>query len=326
MRKFIIEILKFLFLPLFIGFFLVLYAEITLYNYPSTFQLKSEYIKNNIDKINVLVLGSSHNQNAINPELIDNVNISNLAFGGQTLKIDSTLLRKYINILNLKMVIFELSYHTLEHAYSSKYHRNSLYLRFYDVNLFNRRVSPIDYSIYFSNPELYNKFLNPWTVKTSINKYGFATELSSHDQEQQRFKNLNYNEQEIMRDSSNMFILRHKYENVIAFKSNTKRMSEMIGLCKKNNIIPIIMMPPVFKNYFDSYLFDKEQRRKTFVKFIKEKFPTTIVLDYEQNRSFKVTDFKNEDHLNPEGAEKLSLKLDSIFNTMGYKNFVIKDR
>ena len=195
MKKFIFRLIKFCLLPIIlIGSFFI-YAEFTLYYYPSTFQLKAKYFKNHKDDSNVLILGSSHNQTAINPEYLISFNCSNLAFGGQDIRIDSTLFSKVVKQLpELKFVVFELSYHTLEHRSNQNYHRNSLYLQFYDINLFGRKTNIKDYSIYLSNPKLYNRFLNPLTKKTPVNEYGFATELSSFDSNLHRFKNLNYNE------------------------------------------------------------------------------------------------------------------------------------
>lgn len=307
MKRFILKLIKFS-LPFIIvaGVFFT-YAEYTLYFYPSTFQLKARNFKKNKEDIDVLILGSSHNQVAINPDIINDFSCSNLAFGGQDIRIDSALFDKVIlDLPKLQYVIFELSYHTLEHRNNMKYHRNSLYLRFYNINLFDRSTYIKDYSIYLSNPKLYNRFLNPFAEKTPVNKYGFATELSKIDTELHRFKNLNYNESIILNDTSNMVINRHKYEDIVAYNKNTSSLIYMINKCIQNDITPIILSPPVYKNYFNSYLNSKEKRRKDYVNQILEKYPSVIYLDYEQDSRFVIIDFKNEDHLNPSGAKKFS--------------------
>ena len=327
MRQFIYSLTKFC-LPLIIiiiGFFS--YAEYTLYFYPSTFQLKALHFKKNKNKIDVLTLGSSHNQTAINPEFLRDHKLSNLAFGGQDIRIDSALFSNVTRQLpNLRLVVFELSYHTLEHRNSVDYHRNSLYLRFYDLNLFGRNTKITDYSIYLSRPKLYNRFLNPLEEKTPVNEYGFATELSANDSELHRFKNLNYNENIILSDTSNMFIKRHKYEDIEAYNINTASLSYMIKMCIQDGIIPVIISPPVFKNYYNSYIDSKEMRRKNYINLITNKYPLVINLDYEKDSRFVVKDFKNEDHLNPIGAEKFSRILNDTLteikartHNIGYK-------
>lgn len=316
--KFFFKRLLFFFLPWVItGMILLIYAELTLYYYPSTFQRKAQFIKENKDSIEVLILGSSHNQSAINPEYIDNFKVSNLAFGGQNLAIDSAMLNKKINDLpNLKTVILELSYHSLEHRYRADYHRNSLYLRYYDINLFGRRNTPLDYSIYLSKPKLYSQFLKPWVKKTPVNKFGYAIQLSVNDTHLHRFKNLSYNVDSIMKDTNNRLITRHRNENLDAYNSNTTVLSGMIDLCITNDVVPVIILTPVFKNYYNSYLVGKEQRRKSYLKYLLERYPQLVVLDYEQSSKIVVTDFKNEDHLNPQGAEKFSKILKKELETI----------
>ena len=174
MRKFINKLFIFCFTLMLISGLALLYAEFAVSNYASIFQLKTDYFNENKKNINTLVLGSSHNKMAINPELIKSFKCANLAYGGQDIKIDSALLKTVIKQLpKLKFVILELSYQTLEQRFNPNYHRNSLYLRAYDINLFNRSTKLIDYSIYLSNPKLYNQFLNPFVSNTPLNEFGF---------------------------------------------------------------------------------------------------------------------------------------------------------
>lgn len=310
------------FLPsLILGILFFSYAELTLYYYPSTFQRKVQYTKENKDNIEVLALGSSHNQSAINPEYFENIKISNLAFGGQNLAIDSAIINKKISEFpRLKFVIFELSYHSLEHRYRANYHRNSLYLRFHNINLFGRRNTPLDYSIYLSNPKLYSQFIKPWVEKTPVNKYGYATQLSVNDTHLHRFKNLNYNVDSIMMDTNNLFIKRHRNEDLDAYIDNKKILIGMVDLCIENDIVPIIILTPVFKNYYNSYIVSKEQRRRSFLKTLEETYSQLVVLDYEQHSEMEVTDFKNEDHLNPHGAEIFSKILNRDLDSIATKN------
>ncbi|WP_067149412.1 hypothetical protein [Pseudotamlana agarivorans] len=324
MKKFIFKLIKFSLPVIVVVAIFFTYAEYTLYCYPSAFQLKAKHFKQNKKNIDILILGSSHNQNAINPEIINDFSCSNLAFGGQDIRIDSALFNLVIKQLpKLKYIVLELSYHTLEHRNNINYHRNSLYLRFYNLNLFNRNINIKDYSIYLSKPNLYNRFLNPFAKKTSVNKYGFATELTSNTPELNRFENLKYNENLILNDTSNMFINRHKYEDIDAYKKNTSTICHLIDKCVNNDIIPIVISPPVYKNYFNSYIISKEKRRKDYINQILLKYPAMVYIDYEQDSRFIVTDFKDEDHLNPNGAKKFSMLLNDTINVIEaqlYKN------
>lgn len=207
----------------------------------------------------------------------------------------------------LQFIIFELSYHTLEQQNSPNYHRNSLYLRFYDINLYERNLSMFDYSIYLSNPKLYNRFLNPFAEKIPVNKFGFVTKMSSDNPD--RFHSLNYNKKKILNDTTNLLIKRHQYKDIKAYNDNTTILSYLVRECIKEDIIPIIISPPVYTNYRNSYLSSKEKRRKDYLKRIIAAYPSIIYLDYEQDNRFEITDFKNEDHLNANGAKKLTIQL-----------------
>jgi len=306
MRRFLKNVLFFVipFLLLFIG------VEVYLEQYPSTFQLKVKYINSNKNIIEILILGSSHNQNAINPEYLSNFKSANLAFGSQDLQLDNKLLEKYISQLpHLKYVILELSYYTLEYKNDNNYERNNLYLRFYHINNFGRKTNILDYSIFLSNPKL-----NLFIKKTAVNKYGFATELSKFEKEFNRFKNLNYDENLIKKDTDNIIITRHKYENIIAYNENIKIFENMIKLCIRNNVKPIILIPPVYISYYEEMLPKKKQRRDDFAKYIIEKYSSVILFNFEYSNNFLVTEFKNEDHLNPAGAEKFTKIIDNLLN------------
>ena len=283
----------------------IFFLEFYIFTKPSIFKLKADHFKENKSKIDGLILGSSHNMEAINPEYVNSFHFSNLAMGSQDIRIDSTLFESSIAQLpQLKFVIFELSYHTLEfNRTTPNYSRNSFYLRFHNINLFEREVSIKDYSVILPNPKLFVNFI--FREKTLINKFGFITAIPSH-YGLSRFKKLNYNENIILKDTANILITRHKNENIVAYYKNTKAIDYMINICVQKKIIPIVIATPVYKNYYQSYLPSKETRRKNYILQFIKKYPSSIFLNYEQDPRFKVTDFKNEDHLNPRGAEKFS--------------------
>ena len=103
MKKLLFNILYFS-LPI---VFPILVIEIYLRNTKNAFITKAEYLNLHSD-IELLILGSSHNQNNINPRYL-NIKASNLAYGMQDLQLDSALLINKIKTLkNLKFIIIEL--------------------------------------------------------------------------------------------------------------------------------------------------------------------------------------------------------------------------
>lgn len=285
--------------------------ELLLANIDSTFKLKARSFSKQIDNVQLVVLGSSHNQSAVNPEYIDSFNSINLAFGGQDPSIDSAILNKCINYLpKLKIVVFDFYYHSLEHRNTSNYFRNSSYLRFYGLNLFDRDLSLADYSIFLSNPSFYLNTLSPFTSNNSYNKYGFTIGLADDNLSTYKFLHLGFDESAIRADQSNYHVQRHNNENILSFMKNSSTYEEMVKKCLDNDVIPIFVSSPVYSTYYNSYILEKDNRRKKLINDFIKKYPECVFWNYENDRRFTIRDFKDDDHLNPEGARKFSIILD----------------
>lgn len=313
MRRFVRNLTLFL-IPLAL---LVAGVEAYLGSFPSGFQLKAQYLKNHKKDIEILALGSSHNQDAIDPAVFKKRNAANISYGGQDLRLDYKLLEKYIGQLpNLKYVLVEFGYHSLDIMHEGDYEKNSLYLRFYGINNFDRRNSLTDYSIFLSNPSLYLPFLNPFLKPTPVNEYGFETEMSAFDANLHRFKDMGYNTLKISRDRDNIFIQRHRKQNPAYQQQNKTILEKMIGLCLTHNVRPILVIPPVYATYWQEMIPEKKQRRDAFIAYLQSKYPQIALLDYENSSRFNVTDFYNEDHLNPQGAHKFSVLVDSLVSRL----------
>jgi hypothetical protein len=313
MKHFIKKILWFI-LPVLLPLLVILLSiELILEKYPSTFQYKAQYIKQNSNTISIIFLGSSHTQNAINPEYITSYNAANLAFGSQDYKLDMQLLNHWIGRLpKLKYVVFDLSYHSLEFENPPNYYVNTLYLKYYHINNFTKKTSLFNRSVFLSRPSLYLELLKYRNNIPNINKFGFSTESALWEKELDRFKNLNYDTTFINADLNNIFINRHREENIHAYYKNSFRLLNMIKRCIRNHMQPIILIPPVYQSYYLEMTPSKKERRDNFLRIIKKKYPQIIIINYENNSIFSVTDFINEDHLNPIGAKKFTQIVDSI--------------
>ncbi|MBN2663205.1 MAG: hypothetical protein JXR68_06110, partial [Bacteroidales bacterium] len=293
MKKFVYKTV--LFFSPFLLFFGIL--ELYLSLYPSVFKQKSMQIEHYKDSVTVLVLGSSHNQDAIIGDNVLTEKVLNLAISGQDLKLDYLLLKKYISTLNkLKYVIIELSYHTLEYYNNSDYFKNTLYLRYFGINNFNRCIRLKDLSIFLSSPNFYLKFI----------KNKFESNNSSTEDIEDKFFEINYDTIFIQNDTNNIFINRHKYENIENFSKNCLILYDIVEICTKNNIQVYFVSTPTYKTYFDAMLPTKFKRRNDVIKKIEKKFDGIVFLNYENSMKFNIYDFKNEDHLNNLGAKKFT--------------------
>ncbi|MFT3794062.1 hypothetical protein [Flavobacterium sp.] len=312
MRKFLINVVLFV-VPLLV---LVVGIEVYLGNYPSGFQCKAQYLNQHLDKIEILAVGSSHSQDGINPEFFSKHNAANVSFSGQDLRLDQKLLELQVPRLpNLKYVLLELGYHSLDIMHRGDYDKNTLYLRFYGINNFDRRAKLGDYSIFLSSPQFYLGFLNPNHKRLEINEYGFETGLSD-DPNHNRFKDMEYNEATIDKDRENILIQRHRERYPEAEKENLVIFEQMVDYCVAHKLQPIINIPPVYQTYYEEMVPDKKKTRDDLIQKLRKKYPQLIVFDYEHIPDFKVTDFYNEDHLNPIGAKKFSLMLDEAIQKL----------
>lgn len=292
---------------------LLVWIEWFLAAYPSTFNIKAKFISENKQLVGALVLGSSHNQMAVNPELIQATLTANLAMAGQDIQLDSCLLSRYLpEMPGLKYCFLEVSYHSLEHANDAEYDRNNLYLRFHGINNFGRPATFADYSIFLPEPKRYIRFLNPFHTPTPLNRYGFATELSRFEQDQNRFESLGYDEAKIRSTTDNILIRRHRYEDPEAYRKNCRITENMIRMCLERNVTPVILIPPVFETYYSSMIPAKKERRDQFLQLLSSKYRRLKILNHESDSTYRVRDFKNDDHLDPRGAAKYTRKINDF--------------
>ncbi len=305
MKKFLVNVTKF-----FALFILVLtIIESYLYYYPSSFRYKYTFLQNNNNNIEVLVLGSSHNHRAINPEFITDFVTSNLAFDRQDLTMDYYLLTTYIDHLpKLKYVVLNITYDTLESKLGSDDFKNSLYLRFHGINNFNRRLNPKDYSMFLQRPKYYLLNFFPFLNHTKINVYGAVTNTGKDD--------FLPTQNGILSDKNSTVIPHHANENPAHYDNNVIVLKNLLTLCKKHNLTPVLITPPVTASHFNAMIPEKRQRRDAMIPHLLELFPHAQYFNFETDTRFTVSDFMDSSHLNPRGAEKFSSILNSILGTL----------
>lgn len=301
MKKFIFNLFSFS-LP-FIVFGLVILLFIIWY--PNTFNTKANYIKDNPD-IEVLFLGSSHTQDAINPEFISKKAI-NLAHGGQDYLYDYELFFRFVTkFKKLRYVFLEVDYHSLEFNQPTPYFRNSWYYHYYDVSIF--KVGFMEkLSIYFSSPSFFNDFILrqfDLNERSKINKYGFEMNNSKGI-----FKSKNYNIKFIDEENKYFKVNPFSENSIKTYKENKKRLLKMINYCQRNKITVFLLSNPVYYTYSREYIKAKNKRRLLLLDSLKSE--NVRFLNYENHSMFTVYDFKDAQHLNSIGAKKLTKLINS---------------
>ena len=269
-------------------------------------------MNNEDSKIETAVFGSSQIQNGINPEYLTRpaINLSSL---GQHHNSDFSLLKGLIHRFpKLKTVVFEASYGHFELPHRSKYFwKNSVFLKYYHVNTFERSVTPIDSLLFISNPGKFSEMLVNHYMKDSIsnsfNKYGFE---ANHFEG--KFQKLNYDSTTIIKKPIKIY----KRESLETFDYNTTYFYNMIEFCLQRDLNVIVLSPPTFSTYNSIRNPNILRRRDSILEYVKTTYSNVYFLNLEEDQAFTIKDFRNENHLNPNGAKKLTKKLDSFLITI----------
>ena len=291
---------------------LYIMVEMKVSEIPNRFSVIRDYIKKDGDKIEIAVFGSSQIQNGINPEFLNKPTI-NLGSLGQHHNTDFTLLKGLKNRFpNLKTVVFEASYGHFEIPHNSKYYwKNSVFLKYYHVNTFGRPVTPKDSLLFISHPGKFSKIISDYYLKTAeinrVNQYGFDT-LNFEG----KYKKQNYDSLSIIKKPIKIY----KRESLETFHYNANYFYNMIDYCIEQNLQVIILSPPTQSHYNVLRNNSILKRRNRVLSQVKETHNNIHLLNLETDLSFTIKDFKNENHLNPNGAKKLTIKLDSLINTI----------
>lgn len=287
--------------------------ELLVLNIPINYKVFGHYLDKHSQEIEVLGLGSSQEKNGFNPALSDKSAL-NLGSTGQHHNEDFHILKGTIERLpKLKYVVMEVSYNHLELPHRpNDYWKNTIYLKYYDVNAFERPTWFKDRLVYLSNVHFYSYILMDYYVhkkdKAILNEYGYDT-----NDFEGAFSKLDYNESKIVN---------HKFrvinrEDSIVFKKNTAFLFEMMDYMKSKDLKVIICTMPLYKTYVKKRLPGLVHRRDSVLDVIKKKYNNVVLLEEEADTiNFTVKDFLNENHLNPDGAKKftplLNQKLDSL--------------
>jgi hypothetical protein len=307
MKKFIKKTILISLPIIFIGMFIKIFISY----YPNTFNTKANYLNSNLENIEILFLGSSHTQNGVNPKFID-ISSANIAYGSQDYQLNSAIYFKYISRLKkLKKLIIELDYHSLEQKNNADYFRLPWYYKYHDINLGD--FKPYNkISLFLSNPDFFKNYLirklNPQTKKFTINKFGFV------ENDFGIFEKFNFDKVTIAETALTRLKNRHNSVSIANFDVNKEILELILDDCIAKNIEVIILKTPQYLTYRNNYNKDKLERRRILLDSLLS-IGEIKVLDFETDVRFNVKDFKNDDHLNSKGAEKLSKLINEEINT-----------
>jgi hypothetical protein len=276
---------------------------------PNSYAQKKKGLEDQAREVNVLVLGSSHAFDDINPDYFSCKGY-NLANVSQSFYYDSRLCMEYIDRLpRLKSVIITVSYFSLFYEMNDlpEGWREYFYYRYFGIR--HPLLDGTDPRI-FSYTALYTRdFISSMLASKVDSKNEFG------DIQPNGWKKVNApTESFAVSDSTGrkLALFHHSLIRMQNLDPNLRYLREMLSELRKRNIRVCFVMTPAWPTYSD-YLQPFIQRANRSVIHELSGEYGAVFLDYLNDVRFRKSDFADNDHLNANGAEKFSRILDRDF-------------
>lgn len=284
---------------------LFLYFESLAQKVPTSYNIKNANVLANPEKIEVLVLGSSHANFGINPEYMGRT-VQNLANTSQDLYYDYSLLSKYLrNCKNLKVVVLPISYFSLYYCLydSPEKWRTDFYAATLDIpkpsasNSDDIDLREHSHLALMEGPcKVFGELRNKNRIE--INNYGYQKPRSQGDCTER----INYTAGKRRVDFHHT-IMHRKY-----LYANIQNIEKIATLLKSRGIKLYFITTPVFWTYYNNISPDYYKEMTSSLALLEKKYNARY-LNYMCDSRFQMQDFMDNDHLNEKGAKKFSLIL-----------------
>lgn len=299
MKTFLIKIL-FFFLPLLI---LGIGTEFLLRRIPNEYSIKRDYLDKNAPDIKILILGSSHAYRGLNPEYFSQPAF-NAAMFSQSLDYDLKIIERYKNELeNLNTIIIPISYFTL----------------FSNLDLGIEKWRIKDYNIYYDFPKGSNGDFSTEIFNTPVKRNIARVKdfyFHKEDNVEMRPNGWEGNDKTAtlleLKETGIKAASRHTINSHIVLDDNIKYLNKIIDIASNQNWQVLIVIPPAFETYTEKL--DKSQLHLTIehCENISIKNSHVKFINLLKSSEFILNDFYDADHLNTQGAKKLSVLLDHL--------------
>lgn len=289
------------FLKLFLLFFIPLLCVLGAMEYavrqvPNEYSYKAEWMEKNADRVETLILGTSHAFYGINPAYLG-PNAFSLANSAQSLNYDYFLFVKYAKkCKNLKNVILPLSYFSLvfgDLENGSEWWRSINYKIYFDCH-YHSDFSKYNYFISNSEPfrsKLHKFFSNDNEILCDSLGFGYPIYHKSNA---------------ILSDAAVSSWVHLHTVNDFRYVNASKNLIEKIAsVCKKMNIKLTVVTTPVWHSYYEKLDEKQLSLMISFAKELQSKYGVRY-LDYMCDKRFVANDYTDCNHMSCDGAKKLS--------------------
>ena len=291
MKKFLIKVC--LFTVPFILFLLI--TEYLLRNIPNDYSYKNQYLEKNAKNIETLFLGSSHAYYGINPEYYSGKSF-NASHISQTIDLDYKLIKKYAQDFN------KLQYIVIPIDYFSLFARTSIGVESWRMKNYNiyynmkTSIKPKDYLELFS----FNLKRNLKRIKAYY--YYNIDNLTCSNQ---GYGNTEMEQSDLIK-TGKIAAEKHTKKEKNYLKESIEIINEIISYAENNNKNILFYISPAYYTYRDNL--DSIQLKITIDKIdsISNKHKNSFYINLMGDKNFIAEDFRDADHLNTNGAKKLT--------------------
>ncbi len=298
MKKFVLKSLLFVLPVLIAGMAL----EVMVRQVPNDYSVKFDRLQSASKELEVLILGSSHTYRGVDPKYFTHKAI-NMANVSQTFDIDRMVFDWSVDQLdNLKLVVLEISHFSF--FAELKNGKESWRIKNYNLYTDLRMDYSIKHNVEILNSPLKKniKILKDYYLSGQTNvvcdENGFGGFTKTMPLKQLKKNGAAHAE-------------RHN-KDINNFKEEyVEYLNEILDICEENDIQVLIYFPPAFKTYADGL--DSTQLNMTLEKVEEAvaKHSNVVFKNLLYAEEFTHEDYKDSDHLNVKGAEKLSKILDA---------------
>jgi len=293
MRKFVKVVSLFL-VPIVV---MAMVMEVLLRQIPNAYKTKSAYYEKKHKTIETLILGSSHLEYGVNPDFMFNEAL-NFANVSQTIDIDCQLLKSLApQMPNLKYLIVRLSYTTLYEQLK----KGDESWRIKDYNLYTPKRLDVKVKHQF---EVFSIKLKT-NIKRLLDYYVYGkTKIKTSPAGWS--VNTNIQPAADLNKKGKAAALKHTVSNKALFNENVAYLDEVVKYCKAQNILVLLVTTPTYKSYYLNVNPKQLQATTQTGKQMMLKYDNCKYYNLIDSPRFLESDFFDGDHLNRNGAKKLT--------------------
>lgn len=312
MKRFV-KVLILFFLPILCGLGVL---DFGMRSVPNDYSYKNKWLQQNISHIHIWTFGSSHGLYGINPKYFSKPAF-NSAHVSQSLRYDDFIFNKFIGLADsLEWVVLPISYFTMTSCMElgTEWWRVKNYCLYYDCPYhkfeikYNCEIIGNPSTIY-SQIKRVGKYWIKGTDDFGCDSLGLDLGYSKDHREENWFSN---GPQRVKYHTKN---LNEKREII---QENTEYLKNIIVSCKERNVRVLLLTTPVCSTYYDNIDFLQYELMVGTCENLENSCDNVKYLNLLRDSRFVEDDFFDADHLETEGAAKLTRIVDEYLTNCSF--------